>query len=207
MFSGIVCEIGKIKSVSKKGSSARIEVSGVRTGEGIKLGESIAVNGVCLTVVSEGCPMAFDVVGNTLKGSNLKRLKAGDEVNLENALKMGDTISGHMVTGHVDGERQVKGAKKTDKGWALDIGLEEGDERYLVPKGAIAIDGVSLTVGEISPRMLRIFLIPHTLETTTLKSRMPGDRVNVEFDMAAKYASKRSESVITKDFLREKGFL
>lgn len=207
MFSGIVSEIGKIKSVRKNGSSARLEVACVKTAESIKLGDSIAVNGVCLTAVSETCPVAFDVVGNTLKSSNLKRLKPGDEVNLENALKMGDTISGHMVTGHVDGERQVRGAKKTDKGWALDIALESGDEKYAVPKGSVAIDGVSLTMGEVSRGTLRIYLIPHTLETTTLRSRKPGDRVNVEFDMAAKYAAKRSGSAITEDFLREKGFL
>lgn len=207
MFSGIVSEIGKIKNVSSSGSSARLEVLSEKTAKGIAIGDSVAVNGVCLTVVAAGKSLSFDVVGNTLKDSNLKRLRSGDPVNLENALKLGDPISGHMVTGHVDGERVIRSAKMTSKGWTLEIALDRDDHKYLVPKGSVAIDGVSLTIGETTKELLRIFLIPHTLESTTLKLAKAGSRVNVEFDMAAKYQSSGSSTAITEHLLREKGFL
>ncbi len=207
MFTGIITEIGKVKSLVRKGASARLEMICDKTAQGVQLGDSVAVNGVCLSVVGMAGSLAFDVVGNTLDNSNLKRLKTGDAANLEKALKLGDTISGHMVTGHVDGERAVKASRNTPKGWMLDIALLGGDLKYVVPKASIAIDGVSLTVGEVLSDAVRIFLIPHTLENTTLKAKKTGDRVNVEFDMAAKYAARGAAGAITEDLLREKGFM
>lgn len=207
MFTGIVSEIGRIKSISRRGASAvRLGVSCDKVKNGVNLGDSVAVNGACLTVVALDGFLSFDVVGNTLNATNLKRLKAGDPVNLENALKMGDTISGHMVTGHIDGERAVRSAKKTEKGWELDIETRSGDEKNIFPKASVSIDGVSLTVGAVLPGMFRLYIIPHTLENTTLKLRRPGDQVNVEFDMMTKNIADRRESVITMGMLREKGF-
>jgi riboflavin synthase len=207
VFTGIVGEIGKIKSVSRRGVSAvRLGVSCDKVRHDVKLGDSIAVNGVCLTVVATDGFLSFDVVGNTLNTTNLKRLKAGDPVNLENALRMGDTISGHMVTGHIDGERAVRAAKMTEKGWELDIETRSGDEKNIVPKASVSIDGVSLTVGAVFAKMFRLYIIPHTLENTTLKLRRLGDVVNVEFDMMTKHIAGRSESMITMGMLREKGF-
>ncbi len=208
MFTGIITEVGKVKSVIRKGYSARLEITCVKTGEGLDPGDSVAVNGVCLSIVDRKENLFFDVVGNTLDKTVLKRLKAGDAVNLESPLKLGDTLSGHMVSGHVDGERVVKGSREASGGWVLDVGILPGDEKYLVARCSVAVDGVSLTVGELYRGFFRIFLIPHTLDNTTLKSKRPGDHVNVEFDMMAKYAGKNGQKgSVTMDMLAEKGFM
>ncbi|MEA3489683.1 MAG: riboflavin synthase [Candidatus Omnitrophota bacterium] len=208
MFTGIITEVGKVKRVRRTGPSAVLEVMCRKAGDPLSPGESVAVNGVCLSVTGRRSGLLFDVVGNTLEKTNLKRLKTGDPVNLESALKIGDTLSGHMVSGHVDCERRLKNGKKTAKGWIMDISIFPGDRRHLVRKGSIAVDGVSLTVGELTVNRLRIFLIPHTLENTILKLKKTGDYVNLEFDIMAKYAEKRnSGNMITEDMLREKGFI
>jgi len=208
MFTGMITEIGKVKSIIRKGSSARLMVSCSKVKENINLGDSIAVNGVCLSVVEKNSVLIFDVVGNTLNETNLKRLRSGDMVNLEGALKVGDDLSGHMVSGHIDGERVIKANQNTSKGWVLDIAVLPDDEKYLISKGSIAVDGISLTIGEISRSFLRIFLIPHTIENTTLNLKGRGSYVNLEFDMMAKYAEKQGpKSSITKNMLAEKGFI
>jgi riboflavin synthase len=208
MFTGIITEIGRAKRISRKGDFAVLEVECRKTAEGIDIGDSVAVNGVCLSVIKKSGTLSFDVVKNTFDKTNLKRLKTGDAVNLESSLKVGDDMSGHMVSGHVDCERPVRGNRKDRGGWTLDVGLLSGDERHIVPRGSVAIDGVSLTVGEISRDSLRVFLIPHTLDNTTLKLKRTGDYVNLEFDIIAKYAERgKSGSVVTEDMLREKGFM
>ena len=208
MFTGIINEIGKVKSITRKGTSLTLEVVSKTLGEGLTLGDSIAVNGVCLSITKKNSSLFFDIVGNTLSGTNLKRLKTGDAVNLESALKLGDTLSGHMVSGHVDGERLLKNNLSTSKGWAIDVGILREDRKYLVSKGSVALDGVSLTVSEVTNSFFRVFLIPHTLDNTTLKSKKRGERVNVEFDMMGKYSeNKRGESSITKDLLQKNGFV
>jgi riboflavin synthase len=208
MFTGIITEIGEVKSIVKKGVSTLLEVKCSKTADNIALGDSVAVNGVCLSVVKMNGALSFDVVGNTFNKTNLKRLKTKDRVNLENALKLGDTLSGHMVSGHIDCERPIRASKKTSKGWALDIGILPGDEKHIVPRGSVAVDGISLTVGEISSKSIRIFVIPHTLENTILNLKRTGDYVNLEFDMMAKYAEKKNpESSISQNMLREKGFM
>ena len=208
MFTGIITEIGEVKSIVRKGPSARLEIACKKVGKDINLGDSVAVNGVCLSVVDASDSLFFDVVGNTLSKTVFKRLKAGDAVNLESALKLGDTLSGHMVSGHVDGERVVKNNRKISGDQVLDIGILPGDEKYLLARGSVAVDGVSLTVGELSRGFFRIYLIPHTLDNSTLKSKRPGDYVNVEFDMMAKYAERNSQKgTITGDMLVEKGFM
>ncbi|MGB2600123.1 MAG: riboflavin synthase [Candidatus Omnitrophota bacterium] len=208
MFTGIIKEIGKVKKITRKGSSFSLQVACADVNKDVQAGDSVAANGVCLSAVSsDSGSVTFDVVKNTFDTTNLKRLKAGDAVNLEDALRMGDKVSGHMVTGHVDGERAIKGNTKTAKGWAIDISALSGDEKYLVSKGAVAVDGVSLTIGELHGGSFRIFLIPHTLENTTLKLKKAGDYVNVEFDMMGKYAEKKKlKNPITEDMLRDKGF-
>lgn len=208
MFTGIITEVGKVKSIIREGLSARLEITYKRIGESLSPGDSVAVNGACLSIVSRNSDsLFFDVIGNTLEKTALKRLKAGSAVNLESPLKLGDTLSGHMVSGHIDGERVIKSSRKTSAGWVLDVGILPGDEKYLVDKCSVAVDGVSLTVGELSRAFFRIFLIPHTLENTTLKSRRPGDYVNVEFDMMAKYAERNNRGSITRNMLAEKGFI
>ncbi|MFH1664980.1 MAG: riboflavin synthase [Candidatus Omnitrophota bacterium] len=208
MFTGIVTEVGKVKRLVRKAGVVRLEILCERTLKGVNLGDSVAVNGVCLSVVGSDGYLSFDVVGNTFKNTSLKRLRPAMPVNLENALKAGDSMGGHMVSGHVDGERTVKKNRKTADGWVLDIAAGPGDEKYLLPKGSVAVDGVSLTIGEVSRGSFRIFLIPHTLCNTVLPSRKAGDHVNVEFDMAAKHAARKTAAgAITRNMLIEKGFL
>ncbi len=208
MFTGIIVEVGKVKGFVRKGGFARLKIACDKVKEGVNVGDSIAVNGVCLSVTDKNGDIFFDVVENTVKTTDLKRLKVGDTVNLENALRLGDTVSGHMVSGHIDGERKIKNNKMTSKGWVLDIGTLPGDEKYLVPKGSVAIDGVSLTVGEAARGMFRIFLIPHTLKNTTLELKKTGDYVNVEFDMMAKYAERgKSKGSVSEGMLRRNGFV
>ncbi|NQT32131.1 MAG: riboflavin synthase, partial [Candidatus Omnitrophica bacterium] len=149
MFTGIITEIGKLKNVVRKGSSHALQIACKNTGEGLKLGDSVAINGACLSIVdaSKGA-LSFDVVENTWQKTNLKRLTSGDSVNMENALRMGEALSGHMVSGHIDGERKIKNIQKNAKECFLDVEMLPGDEKHIVPKGSVALDGVSLTVGE-----------------------------------------------------------
>jgi len=207
MFTGIIEETGKVRSVKPGPAGAVITVDCEKIKDGLGVGDSVAVNGVCLSVTDIGESVSFDAVKNTLAGTNLKKLRAGSKVNLENAMKLGEKVSGHMVSGHVDGSRRViKNASGTG-GWVLDIATEKSDKRYLVPKGSVAVDGVSLTVGEVRGSFFRIFLIPITLGETTLKSLKPGDHVNIEFDTLAKYAEKRGAGSISEETLRRTGFM
>ncbi|MFQ5952333.1 MAG: riboflavin synthase [Candidatus Omnitrophota bacterium] len=208
MFTGIIREIGSVKRIKRSGTSFCLEVACGDINKDLEAGDSVAVNGVCLSVIGKDSGgVSFDVVKNTFDVTDLKRLKAGNAVNLEGALRMGDKVSGHMVTGHVDGERVVKNNMNTSKGWMIEVSTLAGDEKYLVSKGAVAVDGVSLTVGELCPGSFKIFLIPHTLENTNLKLKKNGDYVNVEFDIMAKYAEKGLKNPITEDMLRDKGFI
>jgi len=208
MFTGIIEEKGTVKVVNKKGSHTMISVGCGKVQGGIETGDSVAVNGVCLTVTGVGKDLTFDVVGNTLDNTNLKRLRAGTAVNLESAMKAGDKISGHMVTGHIDGERVIRKNVDTPKGRLVEIGMSPEDRKYLVAKGSVAVDGISLTVAEVEDRSFRVYLIPLTLESTTLKLKKPGEHVNVEFDIMAKYNEKAPKSSgISRDFLRSTGFM
>jgi len=207
MFTGIVEEIGKVKNITRCGSGARLEIVSDKVTNGIETGDSVSVNGVCLSALEAGGHLTFDVVCNTFSKTTLKRLKTGDNVNLENAMRLGDKVSGHMVTGHVDGERVIKNISNASKGPAIDIAIFSGDEKYLVQKGAVAVNGVSLTVGDICRDFFRVYLIPLTLRETTLGALKPGSYVNIEFDMMAKYAEKYNRGTITKDILRSTGFM
>lgn len=207
MFTGIISEIGIVKSLTKSHSSTRLNVSCESTGKDLKIGDSVAVNGVCLSVTDMNSGLTFDVIGNTVKETNLKRLKTGDRVNLENAMKLGDPVSGHMVSGHVDGARKLKSSRKTSKGWMIEISTMLGDEKYLMPKCSVAVDGISLTVAETGHNFFRIYLIPHTRDNTILKYKRTGDHVNIEFDMMAKQAQHANKAgSITASKLRQTGF-
>lgn len=210
MFTGIITELGKIKGIARTPHGARFTVGCRNIKKDLKLGDSIAVNGVCLSVIAiKKDTVSFDVVANTLRGTNLKRLKTEGPVNLEKALKLGDTLSGHILSGHVDCERVIRGISKTSDGWRLDINILDDDKKYVVDKASIAVDGISLTIADVYFGFFRVYLIPHTMENTALKQKKAGDYVNIEFDMLAKYAKKNkgAESVITNEMLREKGFM
>ena len=206
MFTGIVEEVGTVKAVSP----TTLTVAAVKVLEGTATGDSIAVNGVCLTATLLSADwFAVEVMPETLRRTNLGSLKAGDRVNLERPLAAGGRFGGHFVQGHVDGTGTVVSANP--EGEAIILKFESPPEitRYIVEKGFIAVDGVSLTVVECSPAAFSISLVGYTQTNTTLGGAKPGDVVNLEVDIIAKYAERLGEgkSNITTEFLAEHGFL
>jgi len=208
MFTGIIKEVGEVKSIKKTSRGIELSVQAKIVNRNIDIGDSIAVNGVCLSVTKNDRYLLFDAVKNTINTTNLKRVRIGSKVNLENALKMGDDISGHMVSGHVDGERKLINNKITSSGWSVDIEITDSDKGYIVPKGSVAIDGISLTIGEVKSKYIRIFIIPHTLENTTLKLKKPGEFINIEFDMLLEKDNpkEKAKSNISMNSLHKNGF-
>ena len=194
MFTGIVEELGTVASVTDLGDAARIVVRGPLVTSDVHAGDSIAVNGVCLTVVDpQGESFAADVMDETLRRSTLGALAAGDHVNLERAARVDARIGGHIVQGHVDGVARIRSMEPTEHWTTVTFDLPAGLSRYLVEKGSITVDGVSLTVVEVSDAEFSVSLIPTTLEHTTLGSRQIGDRVNIEVDVLAKYVERLME--------------
>jgi riboflavin synthase len=197
MFTGIVQIVGRIASVDGRGDGVRIAVdTGVHSVGDAAVGDSVAVRGCCLTVVAiEGATLAFDVSAETLRCTDgLDRI--GD-VNLELALRVGDRLGGHLVSGHVDGVGTVKAfaavPADTQGSWRLTVAAPTDLARFIAPKGSIAVDGVSLTVNEVDGATFAVNLIPHTLAATTLKSLAAGDRVNLEIDVVARYVARLHE--------------
>ncbi|MEV0696577.1 riboflavin synthase [Saccharopolyspora sp. NPDC050389] len=188
MFTGIVEELGTIEAVEPLTDGSRLTVAGPVVTEDAKHGDSIAVNGVCLTVVTVGDGrFTTDVVAETLRRSSLKGIAAGDRVNLERAMALGDRLGGHIVQGHVDGTAVLRG---TDADGLTRFELPQRLSRYLVEKGSITVDGVSLTVVDAGDGEFSIALIPTTKELTTLGRREPGDEVNIEVDVLAKHLER-----------------
>ncbi|QQQ74470.1 riboflavin synthase [Saccharothrix sp. 6-C] len=191
MFTGIVEELGEVVAVTDLPDAARVTIAGPLVTSDAKHGDSIAVNGVCLTVVdvAEGAFTA-DVMRETLTRSSLAKVAEGDQVNLERAAAVGQRLGGHIVQGHVDGTGVVLAREKAEHWEVVHIGLPPALARYVVEKGSITVDGVSLTVVEVSENQFSVSLIPTTLELTTLGRRAPGDHVNLEVDVLAKYVER-----------------
>ncbi|WP_309114848.1 riboflavin synthase [Saccharothrix sp.] len=191
MFTGIVEELGEVVAVADLPDAARVTIKGPVVTSDAKHGDSIAVNGVCLTVVDvvDGAFTA-DVMRETLRRSSLAKVTEGDRVNLERAAALGQRIGGHIVQGHVDGTGTVLAREKAEHWEVVHIGLPPGLARYVVEKGSITVDGVSLTVVSVSEDQFSVSLIPTTLELTTLGRRAPGDLVNLEVDVLAKYVER-----------------
>jgi riboflavin synthase len=190
MFTGLVEAIARVRRVDPDGDGARLEVETPLAAE-LRQGDSIAVNGVCLTAVEpDGGRFKADVMAETLRRSSLGPLAAGDSVNVELPLRAGDRLGGHVVQGHVDGTGEVESAR--DEGFArlVRISADPALLRYVVEKGSIAVDGVSLTVAEVDDEGFTVSLIPETLERTTLGLAAPGRVVNLEVDVLAKYVEK-----------------
>jgi riboflavin synthase len=191
MFTGIVEELGEIAAVEERGASARFTVRAPEVSADARPGDSIAVSGVCLTVVEvTGDTFTADVVKETLRRSSLGGLRPGDPVNLERAATLATRLGGHLVQGHVDGVGTVLDRHPDTTSEVVRIGLPPGLARYVVSKGSIAVDGVSLTVLEVTDSAFAVSLIPTTLALTTLRHAARGDRVNVEVDVVAKYVEK-----------------
>ncbi|HEX8870809.1 MAG TPA: riboflavin synthase [Lentzea sp.] len=191
MFTGIVEELGHVVAVQDLPDAARIRVSGPTVTSDAKHGDSIAVNGVCLTVVEvENNTFTADVMRETLTRSSLAKIAEGDKVNLERAAAVGQRLGGHIVQGHVDGTGTILAREKAEHWEIVHIGLPPQLARYVVEKGSITVDGVSLTVVTVSEDQFTVSLIPTTLDLTTLGHRLPGALVNLEVDVLAKYVER-----------------
>ncbi|MFC9244004.1 riboflavin synthase [Streptomyces sp. NPDC057136] len=191
MFTGIVEELGEVTAVEKLDDASRFRLRGPVVTEGAKHGDSIAVNGVCLTVVDLGeQEFTADVMAETLNRSSLGALAAGSRVNLERPMALGGRLGGHIVQGHVDGTGRIIDREVSENWEIVKISLPEDLTRYVVEKGSITVDGVSLTVVEAGPDYFTISLIPTTLALTTLGLKQPGDPVNLEVDVIAKYVER-----------------
>lgn len=216
MFTGLIEEIGKIESIAKSAKSARITIKAKIVLDGVKLGDSICTNGVCLTVTEfDSEKFSVDVMAESMRRSNLKNLKKGDDVNLERALKVSDRLGGHIVSGHIDGTGKIETYEKEDNAVWITVSAAPELLKYIIEKGSIAIDGVSLTVAGVDDETFKVSIIPHTKDATTLLRKQPGQEVNLECDMIGKYIEKlmnygsrpASKSSIDMDFLAKNGFL
>jgi riboflavin synthase len=191
MFTGIIRELGRVAAIDGEGGGVRLVVDAPATAKNVGVGDSVAINGVCLTVTetSHGS-FAFDAVPETLSRSSLGRLARGEPVNVESALRAGEPLGGHYVQGHVDGVGSVR--RSESEGGATRTWFDVPAElrRYLVEKGSVAVEGVSLTVAATDDDGFAVALVPHTLAVTTLGRRKPGDLVNIEVDVLAKYVER-----------------
>ena len=195
MFTGIIEEAGKIESVRENAHGIRLAVRSRICARGTKTGDSIAVNGCCLTMArlqrtSRGAVLHFDLLQETWTRTNLQFAKHGSFVNLERSLAANGRLGGHFVTGHIDGVGKISRSERAGQDQVLEIAAPRDLMRYVVFKGSIAVDGVSLTVAGVSQRGFRIWIIPHTFEVTTLHERQVGDVVNLEADILGKYVER-----------------
>lgn len=191
MFTGIVEEVGTVKHITRWQSKTQVVIRAETVTQGTKLGDSIAVNGVCLTVVDLGnSSFAADIMPETFRRSNLVGLQAGQAVNLERALAYGDRIGGHFVSGHIDGTAKVTRIYRDQNAIIMNFALIGELSTQIVKKGSIAIDGISLTVGGVEEGSFWVSLVPHTVARTALQCRPVGSTVNIETDMLGKYVSQ-----------------
>lgn len=191
MFTGIIEETGNVKSIRYQGKILRLTVNGKKTLDGLKIGDSIAVNGVCLTAVEKGRgSFSVDVLEETASLSNLGRIKVGDSINLERAMKPNDRLSGHIVSGHIDGVVTVKNIVISGGQSKFVFSAQPSILKHVIKKGSIALNGISLTVHDISRNTFSVNIIPHTLKETNFSKLKPSDIVNAEVDMMSKYIEK-----------------
>ena len=195
MFTGIVEETGAVAAIKASSKSIRLTVEANRCGRGSKLGDSVAVNGCCLTVVKLAPKgrrklIDFDLLRETWERTNLQHAHVGSLVNLERPLPAKGRLDGHFVTGHIDGTGRIVRWEKSGADHVLDIAAPRKLMRYVVFKGSIAVDGISLTVAKVTPKGFRLWIIPHTLVVTALRERKVGDAVNLETDILAKYVER-----------------
>ncbi len=208
MFTGIVEEIGTVQTITDK----RIKVLSSTVIEGSKIGDSIAVNGVCLTVTKlDKTYFEADISPETLKVTTLGELKSGSSVNLERALTLNSRLGGHIVSGHIDSVGRITKLSKNGSFYELEVELDSKEEKYVAKKGSIAINGISLTVADVYKNRVIVAVIPHTFENTSLKTLKVGANVNIETDILAKYVEKflstsDNKSGISMDFLIQNGF-
>jgi len=218
MFTGLVEELGTLRSVRKGADSALLTIEVEKILNDLKIGDSIAVNGVCLTVTNFGGNFfTADVMAETLVKSNLGDLRPNDRVNLERALRLGDRLGGHLVSGHIDGVGTIVNKERFDIAIIITIAAPREVMRYVIKKGSVAIDGTSLTVVDFAGEKFRVSLIPHTAHSTTLGYKKVGDTVNLEADIVGKYierllvdrgkATGEDNSGVSMELLLKNGFI
>jgi riboflavin synthase len=215
LFTGIIEELGTVKRVQNGRDSSVLTIGAKRVLQDTKIGDSISTNGVCLTVTDMGSDYFMaDVMAETLRRSSLGQLKVGSAVNLERALTLSSRLGGHLVSGHIDGTGKIVKFQPEDTAVWITVSASSSLLRYIVEKGSIAIDGVSLTVASVTEQDFSVSIIPHTGAETILLQKKTGDMVNLECDMIAKYAEKllnrpsqkANQTQISEDFLKEHGF-
>jgi riboflavin synthase len=199
MFTGIISDVGEVIEIARQGERSRLMLASAYAPGSIALGASIAISGVCLTVVeaepwNSGSRLTFDVGAETLAVTTLGSLHAGDKVNLERALRMGDELGGHIVSGHVDGIAEIRSRRDFDGMAHFRFHVPSALARFIAPKGSVALEGTSLTVNAVEGADFEVLLIPHTLAVTAWGGRKTGDRVNIEVDQMARYAARLIET-------------
>lgn len=215
MFTGIIAAIGKIEVVQPKGGDLRLQVATENLDlSDVSLGDSVAVNGVCLTVVDiSNATLSFDVSRESLERTSLGNVESGSAINLEKALAVGDRLGGHFVSGHVDGLGKVVSKQESARSVIFRIEVPAGLERYIAEKGSICIDGTSLTVNNVADNWFEVNIIPHTMQETIMSSYSVGTKINLEVDLIARYLERLlppqqdTATTITKETLLKHGFL
>lgn len=216
MFTGLVAELGTVQSLARQGESYHLTVSAAKVMANLKIGDSMAVNGVCLTVVRlNGAAFTADVMPETVRLTNIGQLRVGDKVNLERTLRLCDGLDGHIVSGHVEGQGVI--ASRRPEGIAMVVTISAPPEllKYIIKKGSVAIDGISLTVTQTTDASFSVSLIPHTAKETTLGFKDVGDAVNLETDIIGKYVERMlswdkkqdGAALLDKNTLLENGFM
>ncbi len=208
MFTGLIEKTAQVESIKRKNNIYLLCIKVPDASVETEKGDSVSINGVCLTVVSNKKDLiCFEIMGRTFKNTNLSFLKKKDVVNIENALSLGEKIGGHFVQGHVDNMVGIKSIKKKPDGLEFTLSLPAQSKPFIVTKGSVALDGISLTVQEVRKDTFSVYIISHTLKTTNLEKRKIGHKLNLEVDILAKYARPQNKpSSIDADFLKKSGF-
>lgn len=216
MFTGLVAELGTVQSLARQGESYHLTVSAAKVMANLKIGDSVAVNGACLTVVRlDGGAFTADVMPETVRLTNIGQLRVGDKVNLERTLRLCDGLDGHIVSGHVEGQGVIAGRRPEGIAMVVNISAPPELLKYIIKKGSVAIDGISLTVTQTTDTDFSVSLIPHTAKETTLGFKDVGDRVNLETDIIGKYVERMlswdkkqdGAALLDKNMLLENGFM
>jgi riboflavin synthase len=211
MFTGIIEQVGTVVSLIRTGSSAKLAIAAPKLFDDVKIGDSLAADGVCLTVTAVRRDFAeFDLSAETLKRSTFTLVRIGDKLNLEKALPVSGRLGGHLVSGHIDGTGEIRHKVGSGEGLELHLSVPSELIQYLVPKGSIAVDGVSLTVADFRDGLVQLSVIPQTLKTTTLGQKGVSDRVNIEVDLLSKYIEKHLHGEprgISEEMMMRSGFM
>jgi riboflavin synthase len=210
LFTGLIVELGEVVSMTRRERGARLLLAAKTVSPQAEIGDSISINGTCLTVVEKkGDTLGFDLSEETLQSSNLGRLRTKDRVNIEPSLRMDSKVGGHFVTGHIDGVGKIESKTLTGEAYKFVINTERRISDFLVEKGSVAVDGISLTVVDVVKGGFSVVIIPHTAKMTTMGSKGAGDSVNIEVDILGKYVSKFLDKGKGSSFLQtlsEEGF-